>query len=129
MAKRIFIVEDEEDLMEYYVEALEISGHEVVGCAGNGAEAVDKFSKLRVKPDVIIMDHRMPIKSGIDATREILAMDPGAKVIFASADKSVENEARALGVISFKPKPFNLEKLLTNIDKASSLPVSSKSNR
>ncbi len=129
MAKRIFIVEDEEDLMEYYVEALEISGHEVVGRAANGAEAVDEYMKLSKKPEIIIMDHRMPVKSGIEATREILAVDPDAKVIFASADKSVETEARALGAVSFKHKPFDLERLLSNIDKAFSTPDSRTSVR
>lgn len=117
MAKKIFIVEDEYDLMEFYIDALEISGYEVVGYAVNGAEAVEKFKKLVSLPDVIIMDHRMPIKSGIEATREILGIDPNAKVIFASADKSVESEARSLGIASFKTKPFSLEKLLNNIEK------------
>jgi len=118
MAKKIFIVEDEADLMEFYIAALEASGHTVVGWAANGAEAVDKFSKLAERPDVIIMDHRMPMKSGIEATREILEIDPGAKVIFASADKSVEREALSLGAAAFKTKPFDLDKLLRNIEKA-----------
>jgi two-component system, chemotaxis family, chemotaxis protein CheY len=117
MAKKIFIVEDEFDLMEFYIDALETSGYEVVGYAANGAEAVEKFKKLEVRPDVIIMDHRMPLKSGVEATREILAIDPSARVIFASADKSVEPEARSLGISSFKTKPFSLERLINNIDK------------
>jgi two-component system, chemotaxis family, chemotaxis protein CheY len=117
MAKKIFIVEDESDLMEFYIDALEISGYEIVGFAANGLEAVEKFSKLETRPDVIIMDHRMPVKSGVEATREILRIDPLAKVIFASADKSVEYEARSLGAVSFKTKPFTLEKLLNNIEK------------
>ena len=116
MAKKIFIVEDEIDLMELYIDALEISGHEIIGSAANGAEAVEKYSKLETRPDVIIMDHRMPLKSGIEATREILQIDPSAKVIFASADKSVESEARSLGIAAFKTKPFSLERLLRNID-------------
>ena len=117
MAKKIFIVEDENDLMEFYIDALELSGHEIVGFAVNGLEAVEKFSKLETRPDVIIMDHRMPVKSGVEATREILQIDPSAKVIFASADKSIEYEARALGAVAFKTKPFSLERLLKNIDK------------
>jgi two-component system, chemotaxis family, chemotaxis protein CheY len=116
-AKNIFIVEDEADLMEFYIDALEISGHVIVGNAGNGAEAVEKYSKLKTRPDVIIMDHRMPVKNGLEAAREILLFDPAAKIIFASADKSVEPEARALGIADFKTKPFSLEKLLRNIEK------------
>lgn len=64
------------------------------------------------------MDHRMPGKNGLEATREIMKMDGKPKVIFASADKSVREEAISLGARSFKSKPFSLEKLCSNIKKA-----------
>jgi len=54
-------------------------GFEVVGHASNGQEAID-FSK-ELRPDVVIMDVNMPILNGIDATRELLRLCPGAKVI------------------------------------------------
>lgn len=117
-SKKVFIVEDEPELIDYYVEALELGGHQVLDFARNGAEAVEKFARLTTRPDVIIMDHRMPIKDGLQATREILRIDPAAKVIFASADASIETEARSLGAVSFKKKPFTLDRLIGNIDKA-----------
>jgi two-component system chemotaxis response regulator CheY len=104
--------------MEFYIEALELSGHVVVGSARNGAEAVEKFVKLPIRPDVIIMDHRMPIKDGIEATAEILKIDPKAKVIFASADYSVEPVAKKLGIVAFKKKPFSLDELISGIEEA-----------
>ncbi|MEW6202810.1 MAG: response regulator [bacterium] len=116
MPKNVFIVEDEIDLMEFYVEALELSGHIIVGCARNGAEAVEKFLEMNEHPDVIIMDYRMPVKSGIEATREILNIDPSVKVIFASADYSVEPEAMSMGVAAFKRKPFTYEELIKSIE-------------
>ena len=70
------------------------------------------------KPDIIIMDHRMPVKDGIEATKEILQMNPKAKIIFASADNSVKEYAQMIGVISFKNKPFSNELLIKNIEKA-----------
>ena len=121
MSVRVFIVDDETDLVEFYTEALELEGHTVIGVAANGAEAVEKFAAFPERPDVILMDHRMPVKSGIEATREILGIDPGARVIFASADGSVESEARALGVVTFKKKPFSLDRLVSNIEKIESM--------
>lgn len=117
MPKSIFIVEDEKDLMEFYIDLLKLYGHAVVGTAENGAEAVEKYARLRQRPDVIIMDYRIPIKNGIEAAREILEIDPDAKIIFASADRSVESEAREMGIVAFMKKPFDVERLLSNIEK------------
>ena len=76
------------------------------------------YKSFSDKPDVILMDHRMPIKNGLEASREILRMDGTPKIIFASADKSIREEALSLGVLSFKDKPFTLQRLFNNIQKA-----------
>lgn len=117
MKKRVFIVDDEIDLLDFYTEAIELGGHLVIDTAMNGAEAVIKFSSMIEKPDVIVMDHRMPVKNGLDATREILKMDPNMKVIFASADDTIELEAMKLGVRIFNKKPFSFDKLIANLNK------------
>lgn len=114
----IFIVEDEISIAKMYEILLKISGHDVIAIARNGQEAVDAFRSFKKKPDIIIMDHRMPIKNGIEASQEILEIDGSAKIIFASADSSVRDFAKSIGVISFKVKPFDGDLLLRNIDKA-----------
>jgi len=63
----------------------------------------------------------MPIKNGLDASREILEMDNHSMIILASADKSVRKEALSIGVLSFKDKPFTLQRLFNNIEKALSI--------
>jgi len=115
---RVLIVEDDDSLRKLYRIALKLKGHDVIGTAGDGNEAVDMFKNFSIKPDIVLMDHRMPGKSGLEATKEILNMNGKSKVIFASADKSVREEAIALGARSFKSKPFTLEKLCSNIKKA-----------
>jgi len=97
---------------------LEASGFEVAGMAKNGEEAVSMYKQFVEKPSIIIMDHRMPVKNGIDAFKDILKIDNGAIVIFASADTSVKEEAISLGACSFKQKPFDIDYLLSNIKKA-----------
>lgn len=114
----IFIVEDEPSLRSLYQIVLEFHGFEIIGEASNGEEAVQKFENFNTKPDVIIMDHRMPVKNGLEATREILKIDPSAQIIIASADMDIEDKARSLGIASFKPKPFSNERLVRNVKKA-----------
>jgi two-component system chemotaxis response regulator CheY len=72
---------------------------------------------MELKPDLIIMDHRMPIKNGVEATKEILAMQPKAKVLFISADVSQENRVAEIGAVGFLEKPFPMDKLFRMIDK------------
>ncbi|KKN21846.1 hypothetical protein LCGC14_0921280 [marine sediment metagenome] len=115
---RILIVEDDDSLRNLYRIALNLKGHEVIGTAGDGNQAVDMFRNFSIKPDIVLMDHRMPGKNGLEVTKEILKMNGKSKVIFASADRSVKEEAISLGARSFKPKPFSLEKLCSNINKA-----------
>ncbi len=76
------------------------------------------YKNFPIKPDIIIMDHRMPIKSGIEASKEILSINSEAKIIFASADTTIKEIALSIGVLCFKTKPFSNKKLIENIEKA-----------
>ena len=79
------------------------------------------YKSFSEKPDIILMDHRMPIKNGIETLREILQIDNHSKIIFMSADNSVKEEALSLGAISFKDKPFTSKRLIENIHKAQNI--------
>ena len=60
----------------------------------------------------------MPIKNGIEATKEILQIDSNTKIIFTSADERIKEEALALGSFCFINKPFDIEDLINCIKKA-----------
>lgn len=109
-------MDDEVYLQDLYADLLGIVGHQIIDTAFNGEEAVLKFESMPEKPDLTIMDHRMPIKNGVEATREILEMDPKAKVLFISADVSQENKVQAIGAVGFLEKPFPMDKLFRTID-------------
>jgi CheY-like chemotaxis protein len=102
---RVFVVDDEDYIRELYKDVFESAGLTVFS-ASNGDEAVTIFKTLKNKPDIIIMDHRMPGKDGIQTTREILEMDPSVPIIFSSADMSVREQALEAGACSFWAKPF-----------------------
>ena len=112
----IFIVEDDPCLQDLYPLMLEKLGFKVVGLANDGEEAVKMFKEFPEKPQIIIMDHRMPNKNGLDATREILAIHKTTKIIFASADTSIKADALASGAIDFLKKPFTYEILAKSIN-------------
>jgi two-component system chemotaxis response regulator CheY len=113
---RIFVVDDEVYLQDLYADLLGIVGHQIVDTAFNGEEAVLKYEAMEQKPDLTIMDHRMPIKNGMEATAEILALDPSAKVLFISADVSQESRCQDAGAIGFLEKPFPMDKLFKTIE-------------
>lgn len=108
---KFFIVDDDASILKLYSIFLKYSGFEVIGSAINGEEAVRKFKNLQNKPDIIIMDYNMPIKNGIDATKEIIEIDKNAKIVVVSGDNSIKKEAISVGAIDFNEKPFKLTEL------------------
>jgi len=113
---RIFVVDDEVYIQDLYRAMLPAAGHEVVETAFNGEEAVSKFDGMAPTPDLIIMDHRMPVKNGLQATKEIIARAPNAKILVISADATVQPRCRAAGAVGFLEKPFTMSVLFEMID-------------
>ncbi|MEA1894327.1 MAG: response regulator [Euryarchaeota archaeon] len=112
----VFIVDDEPMLHELYGEILEMGVYEIVANAYNGDEAVEIWSRMDDPPDIIIMDHRMPDKDGVETTKEILKINPNTKITFVSADTAVMNDALNSGVYSFLSKPFAMSDLLAWVE-------------
>lgn len=104
-ALRILVVDDHAMIRLGLIGALSSEpGMEVVGQARNGREAIELHSKLA--PDITLMDGILPDMHGVDATREILAKDPGAKIILISINETAEDIRRAMeaGVRGYVPK-------------------------
>lgn len=80
MEKRILVVDDSNLMRHGICHCLSNAGHNVVGKAKDGVEAVELYRQLH--PDIVTMDITMRGKDGITAAKEILALDPDAKIIF-----------------------------------------------
>ena len=115
----VLIVDDELFIVELYRDILQLRGYKVVGTAFDGEEALRRYNESLDKPDVVIMDHRMPVMNGVEATREIMRVNPKQKVIFVSADVLVEKEARDAGATEFLPKPFRMDDLIERMQRVS----------
>jgi two-component system chemotaxis response regulator CheY len=114
---KVFIVDDDQSLHRLYALILKEAGFEIIDTAFNGKDAVEKYRKFNDKPDVILMDHRMPIQNGIDAMTEILEINKREKIIFASADITIKQAVLSQGARAFLDKPFNMKKLLNTLEK------------
>src|SRR5215813_10866559 len=115
---RVLVVDDAAFMRKMVTDALTKGGHEVVGEASNGAEAVDRFQELR--PEVTTLDITMPEKDGISALKEILAFDPSARVIMCSAlgQESKVLESIKAGAKDFVVKPFQADRVLEAVGNA-----------
>lgn len=109
---RILIAEDEQSLALLYKLVLKKYGYDVIAVVPSGDELIDIFKKAEPKPDLVILDHRLEKMSGLDALKELLLIEPRAKVLFASADDSVMEEAISAGAIDYIGKPFSMQELV-----------------
>lgn len=119
----IMIVDDEEMLHELYGRLLELKGYQVVASAYNGDEAVEMYRDMYPHPDLVLMDHRMPVKNGLVAMMEILEMDDRAQVVFLTADAAVAEAAMAAGATDVLLKPFRMDVLHKTVAEAATRSV------
>ena len=83
---------------------------EVIGIAENGQEAVRLTDELR--PDVILMDLRMPVMDGLEATRRIREAHPATQILLLTGtDTPIESEAIAAGASAFLRKESGVDEL------------------
>ena len=118
MGPSVFIVDDEEAIVEAYQAILEIEGIKVMGTAYNGKEALEKFKAMKDRPAVVLMDQIMPSLDGISTMVEMHKIDPSLKVLFISADPASKNRAIRSGAIAFIEKPFRVTEFVTAVRRA-----------
>jgi two-component system chemotaxis response regulator CheY len=115
---RVLIVDDAAFMRKMLGDVLAKGGHEVIGEGANGAEAITQYQALR--PDIMTLDITMPEKDGLAALREILTLEPSAKIVMCSAlgQESKVLEAIKSGAKDFVVKPFQPDRVLDAIGKA-----------
>ena len=119
MKKKVMVVDDEKSIVDLFEVIQEVCDFQVIAEAYTGEDAVETYSKLRIKPDVVIMDERMPGMNGLEATKKILDKDRDAKIIFVSGDPRIEDKAISIGASAFVKKPFGLSELKKAIESVS----------
>jgi two-component system, chemotaxis family, chemotaxis protein CheY len=114
---RVMIVDDSSFMRSSLKYIIESAGHEVVGMATNGKEAVGMHKT--VKPDLVTMDILMAEMDGLTAAAQIIKADGKAKIIMVTAigQDEKQEQARSIGVSGYIRKPFKKEDIITEFEK------------
>jgi len=114
--KTVAIIEDERDIVELYMRICESAGLKIAFIAYDGGEGLEAFQKS-LCPDVILIDHRMPALTGLEAMKAMLEIEPCARFIFLSASDEVRDESLEAGARAFLKKPAALADIKNTIMK------------
>ena len=110
---RIVVAEDEALIRMDLVEMLGEAGYEVIAQASDGAQAIELVQEH--KPDLAILDVKMPILDGISAAEEIIATCP-VLMLTAFSQRELVDRARDAGVMAYVLKPFTINDLVPAIE-------------
>jgi response regulator NasT len=117
VSRRVLIAEDEALIRLDLKEMLEEDGFDVVGEAGDGETAVRLATELR--PDLVILDVKMPVLDGLSAAEQIVAQRIAPVVILtAFSQRDLIERAREAGAMAYLVKPFQSKDLLPTIEMA-----------
>lgn len=114
---RILVCDDSAFMRMMLKRVLIADGHEIVGEAGDGMEAVQLYRHY--KPDLATMDITMPKMDGIQAVRHIYEENPLARIIMVTAlgQRSIITDALKAGASDFIVKPFDPDQVIETIEK------------
>ena len=117
MSLRVLIADDARFMRQLIRDIIEPEGYEVVGEAEDGRAVVEAFKQHN--PDLVTMDVVMPKCSGIDAVKEILKINPSAKIAMVSAlgQEQLVTEALQAGAADYIVKPFKPDAVLATLRK------------
>ena len=116
MSIRILLADDHQILREGIRRGFESAGHEIVGEAANGAEAVELALELR--PEIIIMDLSMPVMDGVTATQKICSQLPETQVVVLTMHDDVNKTRQALdaGANGYLSKGSSFSEVLSTVE-------------
>lgn len=116
--KRIILGDDDREMCEEVTEALEDSGYNVC-CVHCGEDVIEKVKKEKLS--IVLLDLKMPGIGGYEAFKRIKKINPKIPIIFVtgSLPSDVEKQLKLVRFTHILYKPFDIEKLIKEIDKVS----------
>lgn len=117
MSKKVFVVEDDQDIREALTELLESEGYEVT-TAENGQIGMDKLSAASQLPNLILLDLMMPVKDGFQfyAEKSANPIFSDVPVIVMSADGHILDKQKQMRAQAYIKKPVDIDHILRVVD-------------
>lgn len=113
---KVLIADDEPGMRMIIKKILDKSGgFDLVAEAENGKNAVELFDKYR--PDMVFLDVEMPEQDGLSAAKEIIDLDPTARIVFATAHTQYAQEAFEVYAFDYLVKPFDVDRALATLER------------
>jgi len=115
VSRKILVVDDSAFMRAILKNILVDAGYEVIGEAGDGKDAIEKYKEL--KPELVTMDVTMPDVNGIEAARSIIDYDKDANIVICTAmgQDWMITDAYNLGIKDFLLKPFKRTEVLEKV--------------
>lgn len=111
---KIMIAEDDPKIRNLFSKVLRSKGYDTVE-AKDGEQAIKIYDDLREKPDIIVLDFRMPKVNGLEVTKEILKRDPSTNILMITGDPRINRKYLFDTGIKFKAKPVRMDDFLSEI--------------
>lgn len=116
----LFIVDDNIELLCLYKNVLSICGkYDIVGMAGSGRDAIEKYKKMAKRPDLVLMDVNMPDIDGITVAKEIRQYDSDARIMLITAELISNSDLPSeISDVPILRKPFSIGDFIYAIRRA-----------
>jgi len=113
--RSVAIIEDERDIVDIYSRICTLKKLRISFVAYDGIDALEQFRNIVCPPDVILIDHRMPNMTGLEAMKRMLEIDPRGRFVFLSADEDVREQPLEAGAKAFLKKPASINEIYSVI--------------
>ncbi|MHA1505359.1 MAG: response regulator [Candidatus Heimdallarchaeota archaeon] len=112
---KILIAEDDPHIRNLFKKILKNKGYDTIE-ARDGEQALEIYDTLSEKPDIIVLDFRMPKINGLEVIKEILNRDPESNILMISGDPCINQLDLTNSHIRFKEKPVKMDDFLSEIN-------------
>lgn len=115
------IVEDDPLIRQLYEQILMKKGYEVIAVASDGDQAITLYNNMLEKPDIIILDFRLPNKNGFEVSQEIMKQNSTTEILMISGDPTFDRKAVMSCGIFFMQKPVEINEIIKEISQISNV--------
>ena len=112
---KIMIVEDNRHIRTLFKNILKNRGYDIVDVA-DGGKAIKIYDSMVQKPEIIVVDYRLPTLNGLELTQEILTRNPSSRILMITGDPRINRNVETEYGITLRAKPIHMDDFVSEID-------------